>query len=123
MEKFTSDGMYLLEWPIASDRADHVAVDSSGDVYVTGFTDQAVSKYTASGDPLDILGELGSGRVSSTGRSGPLSGSMARCMSPTSPLIESSGSGTLEPTWKIRRLGSLQGRRFDPRHPTRAERV
>ena len=40
VEKFTSEGGYLLQWPIPSDRSDHACVDAAGDVYVTGYTDR-----------------------------------------------------------------------------------
>lgn len=52
VQKFTSDGTYLLEWAIPSDRADHVAIDAAGDVYVSGFNDFSVHKYTSTGGSL-----------------------------------------------------------------------
>jgi sugar lactone lactonase YvrE len=52
VEKFASDGSFLLSWPIPSTHADHVSVDDAGDVYVTGFTDFSVHKYDATGTPI-----------------------------------------------------------------------
>lgn len=52
VEKFTSEGEFLLAWPIPSIRSDHVAVDAAGDVYVTGYSDLQVHKYSAVGEPL-----------------------------------------------------------------------
>ena len=52
VQKFTSDGTFLLSWPIPSDRADHVALDAAGDVYVTGYSDFSVHKYTSTGTGL-----------------------------------------------------------------------
>jgi streptogramin lyase len=63
MERFTSDGTFLLSWPIPSERADHVAVDAAGDVYVTGFPDLSVHKYDASGTPLLDWQAIGGGKT------------------------------------------------------------
>jgi len=52
LQKFTSEGVFLLSWWIPSDRADHVAVDAVGDVYVTGFNDLSVHKYSPDGTPI-----------------------------------------------------------------------
>ncbi len=52
LQKFASDGTFLLAWSIPSTNADHVAVDAAGDVYVTGYTDYSVHKYTSNGMPL-----------------------------------------------------------------------
>lgn len=59
VEKFTSEGVFLLAWPIPSNRADHVAVDAAGDVYVTGYTDLAVHKFDSAGVPLDDWPSVG----------------------------------------------------------------
>jgi streptogramin lyase len=71
IQKFTSEGVFLLSWPIPSSRADHVALDANGDVYVSGFTDAAVHKYDAVGTPLMdwgmASGALTSGIVESGG--------------------------------------------------------
>jgi hypothetical protein len=52
VEKFTSEGAFLLAWPIPSIRSDHVAIDAAGDVYVTGYSDYQVHKYSPVGDPI-----------------------------------------------------------------------
>lgn len=52
VEKFTSEGAFLLAWPIPSIRSDHVAIDAAGDVYVTGYSDYQVHKYSSVGDPI-----------------------------------------------------------------------
>jgi DNA-binding beta-propeller fold protein YncE len=52
LEKFTSEGAFLLSWAIPSTNADHVAVDAAGDVYVSGYTDFSVHKYTSTGVSL-----------------------------------------------------------------------
>jgi hypothetical protein len=52
VQKFAGDGTFLLEWPIPSTHADHVAVDAAGDVYVTGYSNFMVHKFTSSGVPL-----------------------------------------------------------------------
>ena len=52
VEKFTSEGEFVLAWPIPSIRSDHVAVDAAGDVYVTGYSNLQVHKYSGAGDPI-----------------------------------------------------------------------
>ena len=52
LEKFTSEGVFLTSWPIPSTHADHVDVDEVDDVYVSGYTDFSVHKYTSAGAPL-----------------------------------------------------------------------
>lgn len=59
VEKFTSEGAFLLAWPIPSDRSDHACVDAAGDVYVTGYTDRTVHKFDAAGNPLDAWPSIG----------------------------------------------------------------
>lgn len=52
VQKFTSEGEFILSWPIPSDRSDHVAVDAAGEVYVTGYSNLQVHKYSSIGDPI-----------------------------------------------------------------------
>ncbi len=52
VEKFTSEGDFLLAWPIPSNRADHACVDAAGNIYVTGYTDLSVHKFDPAGTPL-----------------------------------------------------------------------
>lgn len=61
VQKFTIDGTFLLSWPVPSARADHVAIDAAGDVYVTGFPDLSVHKYDANGTPLTVWQTNGGG--------------------------------------------------------------
>jgi len=64
VERFADDGTFLHAWPVPSDRADHVAIDAVGDVYVTGFPDLSVHKYDASGTPLFDWPSQGGGKTS-----------------------------------------------------------
>ncbi|MDM7917453.1 MAG: NHL repeat-containing protein, partial [Candidatus Eisenbacteria bacterium] len=64
VERFTSEGDFLLSWPIPSDRADHVAIDDLGDVYVTGFSNGFIHKYDAVGNPVVEWPSVSGGRPS-----------------------------------------------------------
>lgn len=64
IERFTSEGDFIQAWPVPSERADHVAVDDLGDVYVTGFSDGSVHKYDSVGNPLISWPSAGGGRPS-----------------------------------------------------------
>lgn len=59
IQKFSSAGAYLTGW--ASRSPNGVAVDSTGDVYVSGGFYCTVAKYTENGAPLLTWGTCGSG--------------------------------------------------------------
>jgi streptogramin lyase len=64
VEKFDSNGAFLLSWAIPSTNADHVAVDAAGNVFVSGYTDLSVHKYTSTGAPILAWSSVGGSQTS-----------------------------------------------------------
>ena len=73
IQKFSSDGRYLLSWGTSGDgdgqfyNAEGIAVDGAGNVYVTDYGRDRVQKFTSDGGFLLYLGTQGTGAGRGTG--------------------------------------------------------
>ena len=73
IQKFSSDGRFLLSWGTSGDgdgqfyNAEGIAVDGAGNVYVTDWGRERVQKFTSNGGFLLYLGTEGTGAGRGTG--------------------------------------------------------
>ena len=78
IQKFSSDGRFLLSWSTSGDgdgqfyNAEGIVVDGAGNVYVTDWGRERVQKFTLNGGFLLYLGTEGTG-AGHRGRSVPQS--------------------------------------------------